>query len=297
MVIAGVMVLWIAVGVAGAWLLRTSIERERAFQRLAEATIAGDPTTSVTETRSVAVPLNRQPGARRLTRRWIWIPWLLGCVAGLSIYLLTAWPVQYVLAISAVLCLLLSQLESFLHAQYVAKLETQLADAIDIMVGALGAGAAVGPAIASATEEVDSPLKPYLTEISGRIRLGDEPMEVFRSLADRVPLETFLLFSSALAVHWEVGGRLAPTLATVGRTIRDRIDINRRIQSNIAQSQFSTFAIIGLIYLIALIVWRNGPEPMREFVTSSVGSWFVAGSIILQAVGIAWMNLISKPRF
>jgi Flp pilus assembly protein TadB len=164
-------------------------------------------------------------------------------------------------------------------------------------VGAVSAGAAIGPAIESATAETDRPLKPYLQEISGRIRLGDEPAAVFRSLADRVPLETFLLFTSSLAVHYEVGGRLAPALATVGRTIRDRIEITRRIQSNIAQSQFSTFAIIGLIYLIAVIVWRNGPEPMREFVTSSVGSWFVAGSIILQAVGIFWMNLISKPRF
>ncbi len=155
----------------------------------------------------------------------------------------------------------------------------------------------MGPAIDAATVETERPLKPYLEELSGRIRLGEEPVNVFRSLADRVPLETFLLFSSSLAVHYEVGGRLAPTLATVGRTIRDRIEITRRIESNIAQSQFSTFAILGLIYLIALIVWRNGPEPMQEFVTSTVGSWFVAGSIMAQSVGIVWMNLISKPRF
>ena len=184
-----------------------------------------------------------------------------------------------------------------MHTRHIAILERQLADAIDIMVGAVSAGAGVGPAIDAATIETDRPLKMYLQELSGRIRLGDEPLMVFRSLADRVPLESFLLFSSSLAVHYEVGGRLAPTLATVGRTIRDRIEVTRRIQSNIAQSQFSTFAILSLVYLIALIVWRNGPEPMREFVTSSVGSWFVAGSIIMQAVGIVWMNLISKPKF
>lgn len=120
---------------------------------------------------------------------------------------------------------------------------------------------------------------------------------MFRSLAERVPLETFLLFTSALSVHWEVGGRLTSTLTTVGRTIRDRIEVARRINSNSAQSQFSTIAIIGLTYFIAVVVWRNGPDQMQEFVTSSVGSWFVAGSVLLQAVGIVWMNLISKPRF
>ena len=45
------------------------------------------------------------------------------------------------------------------------------------------------------------------------------------------------------------------------------------------------------------IVYNNGPGQMVEFVTSTVGSFFVAGSVLLQAVGIAWMNLVSKPRF
>ena len=47
----------------------------------------------------------------------------------------------------------------------------------------------------------------------------------------RVPLETFRLFAAALTVHQEVGGSLAPTLATVGRIIRDRIELTRRIRS------------------------------------------------------------------
>ena len=291
MVVVGVIVLWSVIGLAGVALLRVASQRERTYERFAQATSDVDGLSS-----PIQLETSRR-GVRRLSRNWIWVPWVIGLAVALTVWLFFGWPVQYVIAIGAVVSLLLSQVESLLHTRHIAKLERQLADAIDIMVGAVSAGAAVGPAIDAATIETDRPLKPYLEEVSGRIRLGEEPVNVFRSLADRVPLETFLLFSSSLAVHYEVGGRLAPTLATVGRTIRDRIEITRRIESNIAQSQFSTFAILGLVYLIAVIVWRNGPEPMREFVTSTVGSWFVAGSIIMQAVGIAWMNIISKPRF
>jgi len=291
MVVVGVIVLWSVIGLAGVALLRVASQRERTYERFAQATSDVDGVSS-----PIQLETSRR-GVRRLSRNWIWVPWVIGLAVALTVWLFFGWPVQYVIAIGAVVSLLLSQVEGLLHTRHIAKLERQLADAIDIMVGAVSAGAAVGPAIDAATIETDRPLKPYLEEVSGRIRLGEEPVNVFRSLADRVPLETFLLFSSSLAVHYEVGGRLAPTLATVGRTIRDRIEITRRIESNIAQSQFSTFAILGLVYLIAVIVWRNGPEPMREFVTSTVGSWFVAGSIIMQAVGIAWMNLISKPRF
>lgn len=304
MVVVGVVALWSAIGLAAWMWLRLSAQRERSYERLERATQSNESSgrsaesnSSAGESTALLAAAAAESNARRLTRSWIWLPWATGVAVAATVWLIWNWPIQYVAAIGAVAALLLSQLEGFLHARHIAILERQLADAIDIMVGAVSAGAGVGPSIEAATTETDRPLKPYLEELSGRIRLGDEPLLVFRSLADRVPLESFLLFASSLAVHFEVGGRLAPTLATVGRTIRDRIEVTRRIQSNIAQSQFSTFAIIGLVYLIAIIVWRNGPEPMREFVTSTVGSWFVAGSIIMQAVGIVWMNLISKPRF
>jgi tight adherence protein B len=302
MVVVAVIALWSMIGLGGFMWLRLSARRERTYERFEQATrtIASQTVSSGSNSKASdadGADESEVRGFRRLSRNWIWLPWFIGIGVSATTWLVFRWPVQYVVAVGAVVSLLLSQLEGFLHTRHIAILERQLADAIDIMVGAVGAGAGVGPAIDAAMVETDRPLKLYLEELSGRIRLGDEPLKVFRSLAERVPLETFLLFASSLAVHFEVGGRLAPTLATVGRTIRDRIEVTRRIQSNIAQSQFSTFAILGLVYLIALIVWRNGPEPMREFVTSTVGSWFVAGSIIMQAVGIAWMNFISKPRF
>ncbi|TWT94715.1 type II secretion system F family protein [Stieleria varia] len=297
MVVVGVVALWAFIGLVGVGGYQIYTRRQRTLERFAAATQEWSTSDTTAGDRPADQMLGPDSSARRLTRRWIWLPWAIGAIIALVVAIVLRWPLQYVLAIGAVISLLLNQFESFLHTRHIAKLERQLADAIDIMVGAVSAGSALGPAMDAATLETDRPLKPYLQEISGRIRFGDDPASVFRSLADRVPLETFLLFSSSLAVHFEVGGRLAPTLATVGRTIRDRIEITRRIQSNIAQSQFSTFAILGLIYLIAVIVWRNGPEPMVQFVTSTVGSWFIAGSIIMQAVGIAWMNFISKPKF
>ena len=269
--------------VAVGW--RSVRRREIAWQRLAEV--------NQTRAEGERVPV----GVRRLHRRWIWAPWGLALMIAGVTALVSRFSMPYVVALGVMVGFLASQLESFLAARHAATLEGQLADAIDIMIGAVDAGAGVGAAIDAAITECRAPLQPYLEEVKGRIQLGDEPAEVFRSLAQRVPLEAFLLFTSALAVHWEVGGKLSSTLTTVGRTIRDRIDVARRIRSNTTQSQFSTLAIIGLTYFIAVIVWRNGPEQMEEFVRSSVGSWFVAGSVVLQAVGIVWMNLISKPRF
>jgi Flp pilus assembly protein TadB len=184
-----------------------------------------------------------------------------------------------------------------LASRQIARIETQLADAIDLIIGALETGASVSVALETATAETSAPLRQQLEHLVGRIRLGDDPGHVFRSLAERVPLETFLLFSSALAVHWEVGGRLAPILATVSRTTRDRMEISRRIQSSGTYAQASTVAVLCLTYFIGAIVWRNDPERMEEFLSTSLGSGAVAASVVLQAFGIVWMSLMSRMRF
>jgi len=235
--------------------------------------------------------------ASPLSRPLAWLPWVLIPPAGLVLYFLVGMPWPYCVSLAVIGGLLGSQLEAFLAARKAARMEGQLADAVDIMVGALGAGAGVAGALEAAIEETPAPLRGQLEEILGRIRFGDQPQSVFKNLSERIPLETFLLFASTLTVHWEVGGSLASTLATVGRTIRDRIDISRRIRSNTAQSQVSTMMVLGLTYFIALVVYSNGPEQMKEFLSTSIGSFFAAGSMLLQAAGIVWMSYISRMKF
>jgi tight adherence protein B len=244
-------------------------------------------------TRAVVPRVGESPLSRPLR----WLPWAMTLPAGLVLYFVVGMPWPYCVSLAVIAGLLGSQLEGFLAVRKAARLETQLADAVDIMVGALGAGAGVAGALEAAIEETQNPLRGQLEEVLGRIRFGDQPQAVFKNLSERIPLETFLLFASTLAVHWEVGGSLAPTLATVGRTVRDRIDISRRIRSNTAQSQISTLMMLGLTYFIALVVYSNGPEQMKEFLSTSIGSFFAAGSMLLQAVGIVWMSYISRMKF
>jgi Flp pilus assembly protein TadB len=212
-------------------------------------------------------------------------------------YFVFGWAAPFVISIGLIVALLGAQLENHLAARSTAQIETQLADAIDLMVGALGAGASVGEALDNAMHECKRPLLQQLEEVVGRIRLGDDPRTVYRGLTQRVPLETFLLFSSALAVQSETGGSLAPTLAGVGKTIRDRIEISRRIHSNSAQAEVSTVAVLLLTYFIAVVMWRTNPTQMSQFLATNIGQWAVSGSILMQAVGLVWMSFMSRMRF
>ena len=176
-------------------------------------------------------------------------------------------------------------------------IEQQLADAIDLMVASLRAGAGLMSCLESAIREARAPLQEQLEEVLGRIRYGEDPVSVYAGLTLRVPLETFQLFTAALTVHQEVGGSLAPTLATVGRIIRDRIELTRRIRSLSVQSRASTFAILCTTYFLGVVLWRTDPHRMKEFLENSIGSSMVSGVIILQAIGIVWSSWLSRLKF
>jgi tight adherence protein B len=235
--------------------------------------------------------------ARTVLGRMRWLPWTAGILCGLVLHFAVGLSWVYCLAIALLVSLLGGQLEGMLVERRIQKMETQLADAIDLMVGALRAGAGVLNSLDNAALETRTPLRQQLEEVVGRIRLGDDAQEVFRELTTRVPLETFMLFSSALSVHWEVGGSLAPTLATVGRTIRDRIELTRRIRAMTAQSRMSTIGVLIATYAIAAIMWANDPSRMEDFLASDFGSIIVAGIVVLQAVGIVWSAALARIDF
>jgi tight adherence protein B len=222
---------------------------------------------------------------------------VVGGIAGLALWLAAGVPLEVGIASAVLIAVLGHLLEEHIAEQRVATIEAQLSDAIDLLVGSLRAGAALLAAFESALRESRAPLRPYLEEVVGRIRLGGDPREVVSDLAERIPLETFRLFALSLAVHWDVGGSVSSTLATVGRTIRDRIELSRRVRAQAIEAHVSVAAVMAIAYILAVLMWRANPDRLEAFVKSGVGSELVAGVIGLQAIGLIWMSRISRSTF
>src|SRR5207247_7901145 len=159
------------------------------------------------------------------------VPPGLGAAASLLLRFAVGVPIEVAVAAGALVGVLAYLVEDYVAQQRAVVIETQLSAAIDLLVGSLRAGASLLAAFESALQEAQPPLRPYFQEVAGRIRLGDDPRLAVSELQVHVPLETFRLFATSLAIHWEVGGSLATTLATVGRTVRDRIELSRRVRA------------------------------------------------------------------
>ncbi|MEL6432147.1 MAG: hypothetical protein AAFR54_23495, partial [Planctomycetota bacterium] len=93
-----------------------------------------------------------------------------------------------------------------------------------------------------------------------------------------------------LASHFDSGGSAASSLAQVAKTLRERVDVLRRASSQAVETQASVVGILGITYGLAFLMWSQYPERVEDFVGSSIGLSFVVASVVLQAIGLAWIS-------
>jgi tight adherence protein B len=225
------------------------------------------------------------------------VPPAAGALIGGAFWLAVGLPAHVAAAVGVLVAIIAHLVEDHHAGRQADAIEAQLAAAIYLMVGSLRAGASLVAAFESALEEVGAPLRPYFQEVAGRIRLGDDPRAAVSDLQAHVPLETFRLFAISLAVHWEVGGSLATTLASVGQTVRDRIELARRVRAQAVEAHASVAVVLVLAYVLGLLMWRTNPDRLGAFVASGAGTFIVAVAIALQAAGLVWMSRLSRSTF
>ncbi len=246
------------------------------------------------------IPARHETSTRRIRSfppRYRSVPPAAGAGTAVTFWLVIGLPLEIGIACGVLAGVLAHLVEEYRGEQQAAAIEAQLAAAIYLMVGSLRAGASLLAAFDSALEEVGPPLRPYFQEVAGRIRLGDDPRSAVGDLQVHVPLETFRLFATSLSIHWEVGGSLATTLSTVGQTVRDRIELSRRVRAQGVESHASVAVVLGIAYVLAFLMWRTNPDRLEAFVGTGIGTMIVAGVILLQAIGLIWMARLNRSTF
>lgn len=240
---------------------------------------------------------NVRPDLKPAIRRYRWLAILSGGLISLGLSFLAGFPWVYCLALGCLAALIAWQLEATFLAWQTRRLEQQLAEAIDMMIAAVKSGSSLPGALESALAILKDPLRREFDLLVGRVRLGDSPLDALAELEDRIPLETYRLFIQTLSVNWMIGGRLSQTLANVARTIRDRIELNRRLHAMTTQGRLSVISVMVITYFIAALMWRNDPDRMGGFLASKIGQGIVAVALILQGIGIVWISRLSQARF
>lgn len=176
------------------------------------------------------------------------------------------------------------------------KFETRLADAVDLMVGALSAGESPVDAIASAAEGALEPVKTELRGVVQRLQASVPIERAMRPLAERYDCEGVRLFSQLLIAKWEVGGPLAPALQSVNRTIRQGVRLRGQLQTQVANAQNAAIVVAVLPYIVAgIFMWKH-PEALRRVLALPWGPHMFMGAVVLQVIGFIWLRKLLRTE-
>lgn len=174
------------------------------------------------------------------------------------------------------------------------KLESQLADAVDLIVSSVRSGGTIVDAIGQAAERTDGIVGDELTEVVERLRIGQSARDVLAELRARIPLDSFRLFTFTIGTNWEGGAGHAHALSSVGRAIRDRVALRRRLRTQTVETEVSVIGVLALTYGLAYLVAHSSSIDFAQFASSSMGQFVITAILLMQAVGVLWVQRLAR---
>ena len=183
---------------------------------------------------------------------------------------------------------------SFKQSRRLKAFESGLADTLQLMSGSLSAGLSLAQSLDTIVREGQEPVTSEFKRVIVESRLGVGLEDALDGVADRMQSTDFKWVVMAIRIQREVGGNLAELLNTVAATLREREYLRRHVKALSAEGRLSTWILGGLPPVFLLYLTLSKPDYVHPLYSRPIG-WIMLGVMaVLLAVGVFWMNKVSK---
>ena len=173
-----------------------------------------------------------------------------------------------------------------------AKIESQLPDALDFLARSLRIGNSFLMSLEMLVDESEEPLRAEFRRLTSEIRLGSPMAEPMQKLMLRVPLIDLKMFVSAVLLQRETGGNLGALLTRIAASIRDRFRVRGQVEAAASQAKLSArvlsampFVVLGGILVLSpgyLRIMTDEPLGRKLLLVAAMGQ--VAGFFIMRKI-------------
>lgn len=214
-------------------------------------------------------------------RRIAEISWLSAIVISLLVFIMTGFvsgSFMQVL-IRLVFCLGLGTGVLFLPRHIIKWLKirrrnrfnVQLVDALTNMSNALKSGFSIMQAMEHVVANGESPISEEFETMLHQTRVGVGFQEALRNMDRRVGSEDLTLVVLSIETARKTGGNLTEIFASIGHTIRERMRIEKRIDTLTAQGRLQGIVLSLMPVVIGLVLHFLEPGLFAPFLKSTVG--------------------------
>lgn len=186
-----------------------------------------------------------------------------------------------------------------LRARYYRRFDEQLADTLMLMSNSLRAGFSFLQALEMVARESPFPISNEFAMLTQEVSLGVSITQALENLGARIRSSDLDLVVTAVIIQRETGGGLAEILDTIAGVIHERMRIKGEVRTLTAQGRL-TGAVLGFLpvflgvglHLVSRVAAPNDPSFMTPLMTEDVGKMMIAGALVLQVMGFAWIMKI-----
>lgn len=143
-------------------------------------------------------------------------------------------------------------------------IEEQLPDAIDLIVRGLRVGHPFIHALSSAAKEIPDPLGSELGLIADEAAYGRDMGEALAAFASRMGMQDLRFLAVAVSIQQTSGGNLAEILDGLGKVVRARFRLFRRVRAITAEAKWSGMFLSGFPIAAMLLISLIKPDYYDE---------------------------------
>lgn len=180
-----------------------------------------------------------------------------------------------------------------MKARRLRMFETQLPEALVMISGSLAAGASLNMALQSVVKEQPAPLSQEFMLFTREQRIGVDFDTSLKNMERRLPLQDFLMFTSAMRISREVGGDLGDVLDTLSATLRKKAAMEGKIQALTAQGKMQGFVMTGLPVFLGLLLFLLEPVAMAKLFTTVYGWILLSLIVVMEVLGYIFIKKVT----
>jgi tight adherence protein B len=174
---------------------------------------------------------------------------------------------------------------SYMKRRRLEKLIEQMPDALNMLSGAMRAGASLQIAMDLVAAESPPPFSQEISLVLREQKLGVSLEDALESFGKRVNVEDVDLMVSAISIAKDVGGNLSEILERLSATLRAKSAMEGKIRALTSQGKLQGI-IVGLLPIfLGFVLYQMDPVAMEPMFTTYYGWAVMAVIAVLLILG------------
>jgi tight adherence protein B len=161
----------------------------------------------------------------------------------------------------------------------------QMVDALTLLSNGLRAGLSVPQSIQMVVDELPNPISQEFNLILQQNKIGVPLEECFDNLNKRVPTEDNEMFVTSVNILRETGGNLAEVFDTITQVIRERVRLQQKIDTFVAQGKFQGGTIFMMPFIMLMLFSATDPKSVEPLFSTIIGNIFLIAAFGLDLLG------------